>query len=147
MIQDDGPLFGGHAPGETAAERNPDILTDFFLETAGCGGDELTGGFVEEEHGRGITLEDVLRPVQELSQQVLSVQPGERGVGDGLQVTKLVASAPHRGSGRPHKHSVVTRPPPALQLTSEACLPLGLLEPAIDVGLERGLGAPAPADG
>jgi hypothetical protein len=39
---------------------------------------------------------------------MLWVEPGQRGVGDGLQVTQLVASAtPHR-SGRRHNRSVMS---------------------------------------
>jgi hypothetical protein len=41
VAQDDRPLLGGDPSGEAAAQRDPHVLADLFLDAAGRGGDEL----------------------------------------------------------------------------------------------------------
>jgi hypothetical protein len=73
VLQDHGPLVRGHAPGEAAAEGDPDILPDLFLQAARRGRDELAGGLVQQEDRGGVGLQDVLRAVQQFRQQMLSI--------------------------------------------------------------------------
>ena len=98
--------------GEAGADRHADALPDFFLDAACGAGDEVALGLVEEQHRRGVGLEDVLHPREQLDEQVVDVQPGERRVGHPLQPDEqivgdaMVGGVGHRGPLR-HEHGDV----------------------------------------
>lgn len=73
-VEDDRSPLGGDAPGEAAAHRDAHALADFLLQPARRGRDQLPGATVKEQHRRGVGLQYLLRPVQQLDQEILGVK-------------------------------------------------------------------------
>jgi hypothetical protein len=85
-IQDHWLALRGNPAGETPADRDPDALPHFLFQASGRGGDQLPGGFVQQEHRRCVGLQDVPGPLQQHAQEIPVIQPGQLGIGDRLDV-------------------------------------------------------------
>ena len=85
----DRPAARGDAPREAPADRDPYAALDFLLEALGGARDELLAVVVEEQDGRGVDTQDVLRARQQLVEQRLEAQLGERRVGEPVDVLEL----------------------------------------------------------
>ena len=84
VLDDHGAALGGDAAGEAAAERDPHALLDLLLDALGRAGDELAGRLVEQQERRRVGAEDVGDPLQQLRQQLVEREMGERRVRDAL---------------------------------------------------------------
>jgi hypothetical protein len=73
----------GDATGEAAAERDPHPLLDLLLDALGGARVQLVA--LEQQDRDGVDGQDVRDALQQLVEQVLLGQEGERGVGDALQ--------------------------------------------------------------
>ena len=64
--------------GEAAPDRYAHALLDLLLEPDGSAGDELVRLPVEHQHGRGVDLEHVPEPNQQLTHQLVETETDER---------------------------------------------------------------------
>jgi hypothetical protein len=76
----------GDPPGEAVANRQAEPPLDLLLEPFRGSGSERAPVFLDQQHGRGIRLENAGDPVEQLGEQVVEVEVGERGLGDPLDV-------------------------------------------------------------
>ena len=81
----DRPALGGDAAGEALADRDAHALLDLLLDALGGASDERAALVVEHEDRRGVGAEDVADAQQQLRQQLVDGEVGERRVGDALQ--------------------------------------------------------------
>ena len=65
--------------GEADAHRHPDALAHLLLQPARRPGDQLLRTVVEQQHRRGVGVEDRADPVQQLGKHLLDVEPAEVG--------------------------------------------------------------------
>ena len=79
----DGAALGGDAAREAAAEGDAHALFDFLLDALGGAGVQRLA--LEQEDRDGVDLHDVGDPLQQLLQQVLLRQVGQRRIGHPLQ--------------------------------------------------------------
>ena len=79
----DGAALGGDAAREAAAEGDAHALFDFFLDALGGAGVQRVA--FEQEDRDGVDVQDVGDPLQQLLQQLLLGQVGQRRVGHPLQ--------------------------------------------------------------
>ena len=79
----DRAALGGDAPGEAAADRDPYALFDLFLDA--LGGARVQRVALQHQDRHRVGREDVRHALQQLLQQLLLAEVGERGVGDQLQ--------------------------------------------------------------
>jgi hypothetical protein len=85
-VQDDRPVLGRDPPGEPVADRDPHPLDDLLLQARGRRRDELTGREVQHQRRGRVRPQRLPGPVQQLRQQLGFVEPGQRRVGDQLDV-------------------------------------------------------------
>ena len=85
----DRPASGRDASREAPAERDAHTALDLLLETLGRACHELAGVLVEEQDGDGVDTEDVLRAGQQLAEQGLQGQLGQRGIRQPVDVLEL----------------------------------------------------------
>jgi hypothetical protein len=90
VIQDDRPPLGGDATREPPANWNPDALADFLLQAAGRGGNQLAARVVQQQHRRGIGIQDLLDPAQQRGKEVISAQMRQRRIGHRPDTPQLV---------------------------------------------------------
>ena len=79
----DRAALGGDAAGEAAADRDAHALLDLLLDPLGRA--RVQRRRPRAAGSRGVDLQDLGDPPQQLLQQVVLGQEGERGVGDALQ--------------------------------------------------------------
>ena len=80
-------------PAKPAAERDAHTALDLLLETLGRACHELAGVVVEEQDGDGVDTEDVLRADQQLVEQGLEGELGQRGIRQPVDVLELARRA------------------------------------------------------
>jgi hypothetical protein len=102
-VQDDRAPLRGDASRETAANRDPDTLTDFLLQAAGRSGDQLTARTVQQQHRGGIAIQDHPHPVQQRGEKFISVQMRQRRIGHRPDIPQLVLRIIWRRTQR-HDH-------------------------------------------
>ena len=88
-------------PAKPAAERDADPALDLLLEALGGARDELLAVVVEEQDGGGVDAEDVLRAGQQLAEQRLQGQLGERGIRQPVDVLELARWSPSMAGSSP----------------------------------------------
>ena len=86
----DRPSLGGDSSSETLAERNPNSALDFFLEPLGRSRDQLLSFGVEEQDRAGGSFEEVTGSEEELVEQFIQRELGQRNIGDGLETAHPV---------------------------------------------------------
>jgi hypothetical protein len=108
VIQDDRPPLGGDATREPPANWNPDALADFLLQAAGRGGNQLAARIVQQQHRRGIGIQDLPDPAQQRGKEVISAQMRQRRIGPPTGYP--AACPPHLAAGAtalsPRKNNV-----------------------------------------
>ena len=108
---EDGHPLGGDPPGEALPAGDPDAALDLLLDASGGAGQQLIGVAVVQEDGDGVDGQDVLDPEQELVEELLQPQLGERRVAEPRQAPDLLRRGevgsdrrqhglPHAGGGR-----------------------------------------------
>ena len=95
---EDRPASGRDASREAPAERDAHAALDLLLETLGGACDELAGVVVEQQDGDGVDTEDVLRAGQQLVEQGLQGQLGQRGIRQPVDVLELARRPSMAGS-------------------------------------------------
>ena len=76
--------LGGDPPGEAMPHRDPDPLLDLLLDPLRGAGAQHAAVVVEQQDRRRVRPQDVGDPLEQLVQQVLERQGGQRRVGDPL---------------------------------------------------------------
>jgi hypothetical protein len=90
VLDPDRAALGGDPAGEAPPHGDPHALLDLLLDALGRLGHEVAGDLVEQQEGRRVGPEDRGDALQQLAQQVVHRQRGERGVADPLQLAKRV---------------------------------------------------------
>ena len=78
--------LGGDAPGDAAAHRDADAVRDLLLQPMGRPDGELSTVLGEQEDHDGVGRERLADPVDQLAEQVVELEVGERRVGHALEV-------------------------------------------------------------
>ena len=76
-------------PAKPPPTRDPHTALDLLLEPLGGARHELLGVLVEEQDGSGVDAQDVLRADQQLVEQRLEGQLGERRIRQPVEVLEL----------------------------------------------------------
>ena len=80
-------------PAKPRADRDAHPALDLLLEALGGARHELLGVLVEEQDGGGVDAEDVLRADQQLVEQGLERELGERRIRQPVDVLELARGA------------------------------------------------------
>jgi hypothetical protein len=88
VVEHNRAALGCDAARETPSDWNADTLLHLFLEPDRGARDELIAGLVEQQDRGRVCLEDVPNTGQELAQELVEVEMGERGVPDELETSK-----------------------------------------------------------
>ena len=91
VVDDDRAALGGDTAGEARADRDRDALLDLFLDALGGPRPQHPPALLEQEDRGGVAVQDRADPVEQLGQQLLLREVGERRVGDLLQRLELPA--------------------------------------------------------
>jgi hypothetical protein len=83
------PLRGDPA-GEAAPDRDPHAGLDLLLEPLRRPRDQLLAGVVQQEERRGVGVEDVADPDEQLVEQAPEGKQRERRVGDGQELAEML---------------------------------------------------------
>ena len=81
VLDADRPAGGGNAPREAPSDRYAHPPLDLLLEALGSPRDQRAAVVLEQEDRRGVHVDDLDHPAQQLRQQLLQRQERERGVG------------------------------------------------------------------
>ena len=76
---------GGDAAGEAAADRDAHALLDLLLDALGGARAEHLAARLEQQDRGGVDVQDRGDAVEQLDQQLVRRQVGERGVRDALK--------------------------------------------------------------
>jgi hypothetical protein len=87
VVDRDRALLGGDAAGEAAAERDLHALFDLLLDPLGRA--RVQPVALEQEDRDGVDLEDLRDPLEQLVEELLLREVGERRVGDLLDRSQL----------------------------------------------------------
>jgi hypothetical protein len=107
---------GGDPAGEAAADGDPDPSLDLLLEPLRRARDQRGVVVLEQQDRGGVDTEDPDHAREQLLEQVLERQVGERGIGDVLEVTKAIG-----GDARLHE-AAYSALPYGVSRSSTACL-------------------------
>ncbi len=66
-------------------DRHVDVLIDLFLKPTGRPGHQHLGLRVEDQDGRGISIQDLAYPVEQLGEQVVEPEARQRRVRQGAE--------------------------------------------------------------
>jgi hypothetical protein len=85
---------------EPRSDGHADPLAHLVLESARGGGHQLAGRTVDQQHRRGVDVEDLADPLEQLVQQILNGEMDQGHIGDGLDASQLfgrraACTAPH----------------------------------------------------
>ena len=120
----DRPLLGRDSSSETLAERNAHSALNLLLEPLGRSRDQVLSLGVEEQDRARVGFEQITGPHEQLVEQFIQRELGQRDVGDGLEAAHPAdrplqdefervtrALAPRM---LPHGHKVLGQPDPCL---------------------------------
>jgi hypothetical protein len=128
LVEDHGRALGRHPAREPRPDRDPDALAHLLLQPGGGRRDQLSPGGVEQQDCSRIGVQDLLRAIEELGEQLLELQVRQRRGSDRAQTPQLlgrvleclcnrwVAAAAHgppvpaEGSSAPGGRTVPVRP-------------------------------------
>jgi hypothetical protein len=83
----DDRLFGGsYRSREASPDRQPEAAVHLLLETLCRTRRQRPAVVLDEQHRGRVDPEDLLDPVEQLAEQIVEVEVGERGVGQPLHV-------------------------------------------------------------
>lgn len=94
VVDDDGPLVRRDSASETLPDRDPRSLANLLLQTPRGRGHQILRGRVEQEHGRRVDTEQLPYPVEQLGQEALDTEMGQRCVGQRLDPAQPLGRAP-----------------------------------------------------
>ena len=72
---------GGDPAGEALADRDPDALLHLLLDPFGGASDELLRRLIEQQDRNRVDLKRLLHPIQQLLQQLVQAELGQRRIG------------------------------------------------------------------
>jgi hypothetical protein len=77
---------GRHPAREAPADRKAKVLLHLLLQSLGRPGGKRPAVVLDQENGRGVDLEDLGDPLEQLGEQVVEAEEGEGGLGYALDV-------------------------------------------------------------
>lgn len=108
---EDGHALLGDPAGEALADRDADSLLHLRLHALGGASHELVLLVVEQQDGDGVHGQRVLHPVEQLAEEVLQAELGQRGVAQAVQRPDLGGRRHLRPDGRENDLSCPSRRP------------------------------------
>ena len=97
---EDRHALGGDATGEALPDRNPHALLDLLLDALGGAGHQLASGRVVEEDRHGVDTQGLPDADQQLVQELLQAQLGERRIAQPGERLDLVRGSERGLDGR-----------------------------------------------
>lgn len=91
----------------TPANGDTDTLRDLFLQATRRSGDEVAREAVKQEHRGGIGIHDLPHPAQQLDEQIIGTEVGQRRIRNRPDFPKLVPLAWRRADLRGHQERLM----------------------------------------
>ena len=91
--------LGRHPPGEAPSDRDAHARLDLLLEPLGGARRKHPPVVLEQQHRHGVHAQDLLDALEQLVQQLVERERGQRRVGDALEVSQLRRGVPGHGDG------------------------------------------------
>ena len=94
VVEHDRPPQGRDAAREAAPDRDAHARLHLLLDPEGRARDQLVAHVVEQQDRRRVHVQEVARPCEERSQQVVELEVRQSGVGEPLQTLQAVGIVP-----------------------------------------------------
>jgi hypothetical protein len=100
-------MIGSHA------DRRPGTLNDLFFQAAGRCRDQLPPRAIQEQHRGGVSAENLLHPLQQRGKHIISIQVGQRRIGNRPDIPELSLRIRRQAQRRFHEERLT--PPQTTQ--------------------------------
>jgi hypothetical protein len=94
-LQDYWFLLRRDPTSETSAQRDSNSLSNFRLDPLGRRSNKLLRSGIQQQHRHCVDLKQPSHPLQQLSQEILNIEVGQRRVGHRLNPTPSIISGRH----------------------------------------------------
>ena len=94
-----GATFGRDPPGEALSDRHPHALPHLVLDAVSGARDEVHAGRVEQQHGRGVHLEELDGTLEQLGKELIEVKVDRARASPSSTPRRRVSSATRHPPG------------------------------------------------